>query len=70
MAACERLEKCQFIARQMASTPDVAELTKQMFCFGDKTRCVRYQLSSAGISVPVDLAPQDVARARELSRNA
>ena len=46
--------------------PGVADLMKNTYGFGDKKLCARYQLASAGVQVPIDLLPNDNARAREL----
>lgn len=69
MAKCERLKKCPFFTDQISSMPSVAELMKSNYCFGDKTLCARYQLASAGITVPPDLIPNDTQRAREILAN-
>jgi hypothetical protein len=66
MASCEKLATCPFFSGHMANMPGVADLMKKTYCLGDKNRCARYQLSSAGIAVPTDLLPNDVARASAL----
>jgi len=66
MADCERLTTCPFFSGQMTDMPGVAHLMKEMYCLGDKKKCARYQVASAGISVPPDLLPNDAARARAL----
>ena len=66
MAECERLTKCPFFSGHMSSMPGVADLMKNTYCFGDNKLCARYQLASAGVQVPIDLLPNDNARAREL----
>lgn len=66
MADCEKLQTCPFFADQMAQMPSVASLMKTTFCHGDKTRCARYQVLTAGVPVPVDLLPNDVGRAQQL----
>lgn len=66
MAECERLKRCPFFTGQMSTMPSVAELMKKNFCLGDKMRCARYQLASAGMAVPPDLLPNDNERMREI----
>jgi hypothetical protein len=66
MAKCERLQKCPFFTGQISSMPSVAELMKSNYCFGEKKRCARYQLASAGIPVPQDLLPNDTQRVGEI----
>ena len=66
MAECEKLKKCPFFTGHMSNMPGVADLMKSTYCLGDKRRCARYQLASAGVQVPIDLLPNDSARAREL----
>jgi hypothetical protein len=68
MADCEKLATCPFFSDRMASMPSVAGLMKQTFCRGDKTQCARYQVASAGLPVPPDLYPQDIARAQQILR--
>jgi hypothetical protein len=63
---CEKLSKCPFFTDQLPEMPAVASLLKQTYCLGDKTACARYQLSSAGVQVPLDLFPNEIARVREL----
>ena len=69
MADCERLTKCPFFTGQIATMPSVAELMKSNYCLGSKTLCARYQLASAGVTVPLDLLPNDTERAREILSN-
>ncbi|HVN20548.1 MAG TPA: hypothetical protein VMU05_17310 [Dongiaceae bacterium] len=66
MAECEKLKKCPFFTDKMANMPSVAEVMKRNYCLGDKNLCARYQLASAGLSVPADLFPNDIDRARAL----
>jgi methyl-accepting chemotaxis protein len=66
MADCERLATCPFFKGQLKQMPAVASLIRETYCFGDKTKCARYQLVVAGIPVPGDLLPNDVRRARQL----
>lgn len=67
MAECERLTKCPFFTGHMSSMPGVADLMKGTYCFGGKKLCARYQLASAGVQVPIDLLPNDNARAASFS---
>jgi len=69
MSECERLTKCPFFTGQMSTMPKVAELMKSNYCLGDKTLCARYQLASAGKTVPLDLLPNDTERVREILAN-
>ena len=66
MAFCEKLNSCLFFTGQMANMPAVSDLMKESYCKGDRTRCARYQVSVAGLTVPSDLFPNDVERARQL----
>lgn len=66
MGDCERLTKCPFFTGHMANMPGVGDLMKKTFCLGDKTLCARYQVAAAGLTVPLDLLPNDVTRAQEL----
>ena len=66
MAECEKLKKCPFFTGHMSNMPGVADLMKSTYCMGDKRLCARYQVASAGIQAPIDLLPNDNARAREL----
>lgn len=63
---CEKLSKCPFFNNQLGEMPAVCGLLKQMYCLGDKTECARYEVSLAGCAVPVDLFPDDTARAKRL----
>ena len=63
---CEKLTRCEFFNDELAAMPAVCGLLKQTYCLGDKTRCARYQLSSAGLAVPPDLFPDDDLRAQSL----
>ncbi len=66
MAECEKLSKCPFFNDRLGSMPAVSGLLKQMYCLGDKTACARYELSCAGLQVPLDLFPDDFSRAQRL----
>ena len=66
MAECERLATCPFFSNRMANMPRVADLMKQTFCHGNSSHCARYQVASAGVTVPSDLYPQDTERARDI----
>jgi len=63
---CEKLPKCPFFNNQLADMPAVIGLLKQTYCLGDKTDCARYLVAGAGIQVPPDLFPNDLARAQRL----
>lgn len=66
MAQCEKLAKCPFFNNKLGEMPAVSGLLKQMYCLGDKTLCARYEVSQAGVPVPLDLFPDDTIRARKL----
>ena len=66
MNECEKLDKCLFFSDRLPNMPSVAGLLKQTYCLGDKTKCARYQVSAAGIPVPMDLFPNDAGRVRKL----
>jgi hypothetical protein len=66
MSECERLQTCPFFSGKIAAMPSVAELMKKCYCFGDKTKCARYQLVLAGLPVPLDLLPNDNEQASRL----
>ena len=68
MAACEKLKNCLFFTDQMANMPAVAGLMKTTYCLGDKSECARYRVSSAGLTVPTDLLPNDQPRAARMVR--
>jgi hypothetical protein len=69
MANCERLKTCPFFSGHMAGMPSVADLMRSTYCLGDKTKCARYMVSSAGYAVPPDLYPNDSVRALQLMRS-
>lgn len=66
MASCEKLTICPFFIGHMSTMPRVADLMKRNYCLGNKMLCARYQVASAGKSVPLDLLPNDTERAREI----
>ncbi len=66
MAECEKLEKCPFFNEKMAAMPAVIDMLKKRYCLGDKSECARYQVSTAGMSVPLDLFPHERERAKTL----
>lgn len=66
MPECEKLKKCLFFNDQMAGMPAMADMYKNRYCRGDKTKCARYMLASRGLPVPDDLYPNQVNRASEL----
>jgi hypothetical protein len=68
MPDCEKLKICPFFTDKMLAMPSVSNLMKQTYCLGDKMQCARYQVGLAGISVPRDLLPNDLERAREILR--
>lgn len=66
MADCEKLKACPFFNNQLANMPSVSNLLKETYCLGEQRQCARYQVSSAGKSVPSDLFPNDHGRARKI----
>ncbi len=66
MAQCEKLAKCPFFNDHLQNMPAVSGLLKQIYCLEDKTQCARYEVSSAGLTVPLDLFPDDSPRAKRL----
>ena len=66
MADCECLPKCPFFNDKMANMPAVANMYKKQFCQGDNSTCARYRVNKSGAEVPVDLFPNDSARADKI----
>ena len=71
MSDCECLAGCLFFHDQMADMPSSAGLIKAQYCSGpsaDNADCARHMVFAAidADSVPVDLFPSDVPRARRL----
>ncbi len=66
MGPCEKLNSCLFFTGQMSNMPTVSDLMKESYCLGEKSRCARYMVTSAGLPVPSDLFPNDTERARKL----
>ncbi len=64
MAACEKIEKCQFFNDRMEDMPPTSQTMKDSYCMTDKTGCARYVVSTAGHPVPPDLFPHMLDRAR------
>jgi len=64
MALCEKTEKCQFFNDRMENMPAHSAAMKISYCQDDKQACARYQVSTAGRSVPPDLFPHQADRAR------
>jgi hypothetical protein len=63
---CEKTEKCQFFNDRMENMPPTSEAMKDTFCREDKQACARYAVSTAGHSVPPDLFPDMIERARKI----
>ncbi len=66
MADCEKLGVCPFFTNTMKNLPNSTTLMKETYCHGDKLQCARYQVSVAGIAVPLDLFPNDREYARKI----
>ncbi len=70
MAECDRMEQCTFINSQLTAMPALAEMLKKKYCLGNCEECVRYKLEKNGVSVPMDLFPDDEKAAQTLFRLA
>jgi hypothetical protein len=68
MADCEKISACPFFNDKLAAMPDVTTMMKNRYCRGDKTKCARYVVSTAGGFVPPDLFPHERDRVGELLR--
>ena len=68
MADCEKLQLCPFFTGKIAGMPNVIELMKLTYCRGDKLECARYKVASAGLPVPANMFPNDLALARQMLR--
>ena len=68
MDRCDQIETCRFFQAAMNNMPTVAEMMKQRYCHGDFDTCARTSvLNELGSeNVPVNLAPNDDQRAREI----
>ena len=66
MQQCERLTSCLFFSDRLANMPASAGLLKDTYCFGDKSKCARYQVALAGIIPPPDLFPNDSLRVHKI----
>jgi len=63
---CAKLSGCPFFHDKMANMPSAADALKSKFCLGDFNPCARFQVSSAGKPVPVDLFPNHQHRVKAL----
>lgn len=68
MPDCKLLAGCSFFNGMMKNMPATAELLKERYCRTDNTECARYIVFSAlgRENVPIDLAPNNIARARAI----
>ena len=66
MPQCEKTEKCQFFNDRMVDMPETSQAMKDSFCAADKNGCARYVVSTAGHSVPPDLFPHMMERAKSI----
>lgn len=68
MADCELLGTCIFFNDKMATMPGITNLMKSRYCRGDNSQCARYMIFQrlGRDSVPGDLAPNDVERAKKI----
>lgn len=69
MADCSRLKTCPFFGDRMSEVRAVAEMMKRRYCLGASAECARYRVSTAGMSVPPDLFPNQEERAAQMLRN-
>lgn len=69
MADCSKLKTCPFFGDHMSALKAVADMMKRRYCLGTPAECARYQVSTAGISVPLDLFPNQEERAVQMLRN-
>ncbi|MDH4139766.1 MAG: hypothetical protein OEV43_04270 [Coriobacteriia bacterium] len=73
MAACAYRHTCRFFSKgRLDGFSGIAGLFEARYCGSDYTSCMRYQIAEArGFdSVPSDMYPNDVARARNLRSTA
>lgn len=68
MAKCELIETCIFFNDKMANMPSTATVFKNIYCEKDFDGCARYVIVKAlgRGSVPADLFPNQIDRAREI----
>jgi hypothetical protein len=68
MKDCELIEKCIFFNDKMANMPSTAEIFKMKYCKGEFADCARRIVCNAKgrDSVPADLFPNQIDRAREI----
>ncbi|HUI31294.1 MAG TPA: hypothetical protein VLX91_13880 [Candidatus Acidoferrales bacterium] len=72
MADCECLAGCPFFNDKMADMPGLTTLYKRSYCQGGEfAQCARYMVFKAlgKPSVPADLFPNQVERAKALIGN-
>ncbi len=53
----------------MSEVKAVAEMMKRHYCLGTPAECARHRVSTAGMSVPPDLFPNQGERAVKMLRN-
>lgn len=63
-----KIIEMSFFNDQLTNMPAVAGLLKQTYCLGDKSSCARYQVSIAGVPVPVDLFPNEIGRIAQIMK--
>lgn len=68
MADCLKLKTCPFFGDRMTTFQALAEMMKRRYCLGTPAECARYRVSTAGISVPPDLFPNQEERAVQMLR--
>ena len=66
MSACERTPGCPFFNDKMANMPAMASMMKNNYFASSKEDCARYALASKGKTVPPDMFPNQMDKAKAL----
>lgn len=68
MANCECLAGCIFFNDKMQNKPSTAQMYKNKYCLGDSSDCARHIVfeTLGKTSVPADLFPNNINRAKEI----
>lgn len=68
MAECPSLKGCPFFNEKMPIESAMGTLYRKRFCLGDYETCARFRVSQAKgkEAVPVDLYPNQAAKAEEI----
>lgn len=72
MADCPCISGCAFFHDKMANMPSIAENMKKRLCRGDNAGCARWMVRGklGGPSVPTDLFPNQLDRAKKIIQDA